>query len=50
VTIEIAETDSTAIDSDRWPDVARIPRGRLGAVIADWLIRRAAARLPVRLA
>jgi cyclopropane-fatty-acyl-phospholipid synthase len=50
VTIEIAETDSTAIDSDRWPDVARVPRGRLGAVIADWLIRRAAARLPVRLA
>jgi len=27
-----------------------VPRGRLGAVIADRLIRRAAARLPVRLA
>ena len=50
MTIEIVETGSTAIDSDRWPDVARVPRGRLSAVIADWLIRRAAARLPVRLA
>jgi cyclopropane-fatty-acyl-phospholipid synthase len=50
VTIEIAETGSTTIDSDRWPDVARVPRGRLSAVIADRLIRGAAARLPVRLA
>jgi cyclopropane-fatty-acyl-phospholipid synthase len=50
VTIEIAETSSTAIDSDRWPDVARVPRGGLSAMIADRLIRGAAARLPVRLA
>ena len=50
MTIEIAETASTAIDSDRWPDVARVPRGRVSAVIADRLIRRAAARLPLRLA
>ena len=50
MTIEIAETDSTAIDSDRWPDVAGVPHGRLGAAIVDRLIRRAAARLPVRLA
>ena len=49
MTIEIAETDSTTIDSDRWPDVARVPRGPVGAMIADRLIRRAAARLPVRL-
>jgi len=49
VTIEIAETGSTTIDSDRWPDVARVPRGLVSAMIADRLIRRAAARLPVRL-
>jgi cyclopropane-fatty-acyl-phospholipid synthase len=49
VTIEIAETGSTPIDSDRWPDVARVPRAGLSAVIADRLVRRAAARLPVRL-
>ncbi|MDT7766232.1 MAG: cyclopropane-fatty-acyl-phospholipid synthase [Mycobacterium sp.] len=48
MTIEIAETDPTAIDSDRWPDVFRSSRGGLGAVIADRLFRRAAARLPVR--
>ena len=34
MTIEIAETGSTTIYSDRWPDVARVPRGRLSAVIA----------------
>ena len=52
MTIEPPETAPTAIDSDRWPDVARVPRGpvsmRRGA-IADRLLRRAAARLPVRL-
>lgn len=48
MTIEIAETRSAAIDSERWPDVARVPRGPLNAVIADRLLRRAAARLPVR--
>jgi cyclopropane-fatty-acyl-phospholipid synthase len=48
VTIEIAETVATEIDSDRWPDVARVPRGRLGPTIADRLFGRAAARLPVR--
>ena len=48
MTIEIAETVATEIDSDRWPDVARVPRGWLSATIADRLFRRAAARLPVR--
>ena len=48
MTIEIAETGSTTIESDRWPDVARVPRGGLSAVIADRLFRRAAGRLPVR--
>ncbi|PXX04285.1 class I SAM-dependent methyltransferase [Mycolicibacterium moriokaense] len=48
MTIEIAETVATEIDSDRWPDVARVPRGWLSPTIADRLFRRAAARLPVR--
>jgi cyclopropane-fatty-acyl-phospholipid synthase len=48
VTIEIAETYAAAVDSDRWPDVARVPRGWLSPTIADRLFRRAAARLPVR--
>ena len=48
--IEIAETRPTAIDSARWPDVVRVPRGWLRGAIADRLARRAAARLPVRLA
>jgi cyclopropane-fatty-acyl-phospholipid synthase len=48
VTIEIAETFAAALDSDRWPDVARVPRGWLSPTIADRLFRRAAARLAVR--
>ncbi|HVQ49118.1 MAG TPA: class I SAM-dependent methyltransferase [Mycobacterium sp.] len=48
MTIEIAETVATEVDSDRWPDVARVPRGWLSPTIADRLFRRAASRLPVR--
>jgi cyclopropane-fatty-acyl-phospholipid synthase len=48
VTIEIAEPFVAAVDSNRWPDVARVPRGWLSPTIADRLFRRAAARLPVR--
>ncbi len=48
MTIEIAETYAAAVDSDRWPDVARVPRGWLSPTIADRLFRHAAARLPVR--
>ncbi|HTI77109.1 MAG TPA: class I SAM-dependent methyltransferase [Mycobacterium sp.] len=48
MTIEITQIASTAIDSELWPDVARVPRSGLSAVIADRLFRRAAARLPVR--
>src|SRR5262249_6916565 len=39
-------------DSERWPAVARVPAGALSAasaVVADRLLRRAAARLPLRL-
>jgi cyclopropane-fatty-acyl-phospholipid synthase len=49
VSTDIAETGSKAIDSARWRDVAQVPRSGLGAVIADQLMRRAVARLPVRL-
>ena len=41
-----------AIDSERWPAVARVPSGPFAAVsafIANRLLRRAAARLPLRL-
>lgn len=43
----------SAIDPERWPAVARQPCGPMAvasAVIADLLLRRAAARLPLRLA
>jgi cyclopropane-fatty-acyl-phospholipid synthase len=43
---------SPAIDSQRWPAVAKVPSGPVAAasaVVADRLLRRAAARLPLRL-
>jgi cyclopropane-fatty-acyl-phospholipid synthase len=46
------EKRSTAIDPERWPAVAKVPSGPFAAasaVIADRLLRRAAARLPLRL-
>jgi cyclopropane-fatty-acyl-phospholipid synthase len=46
------ETPEAAIDSGRWPAVARVPSGPLAAasgVIAARLLERAAARLPLRL-
>ncbi len=52
MSVDIAETVGSTVDSVRWPDVARVPDGPLGVVsgsIADRLLRRAAARLPVRL-
>lgn len=51
MSIDLAKTTTAAIDSDRWPAVARMPDGPVSAVagvIADRLFRRAAARLPVR--
>ncbi|CDO32069.1 class I SAM-dependent methyltransferase [Mycolicibacterium porcinum] len=42
-----------AIDSDRWPDVARPPVGPVAAIagaVAERLLRRAAATLPIRMA
>jgi cyclopropane-fatty-acyl-phospholipid synthase len=52
VSVDIAGTVGCTIDSARWPDVGRVPGGPLGTVcgaIVDRLLRRAAARLPVRL-
>jgi cyclopropane-fatty-acyl-phospholipid synthase len=49
---ETIETPSAAIDSGRWPAVAKVPSGPVAATsaaIADRLLRRAAARLPLRL-
>jgi len=43
---------SAAIDSQRWPAVAKVPSGPLSTasgVAADRLLRRAAVRLPLRL-
>jgi cyclopropane-fatty-acyl-phospholipid synthase len=48
----ISQTRSAAIDSERWPAVAGVPSGPVAtasAVIADRLLRRAVARLPLRL-
>ena len=52
MSVDIAGTVGSTVDSVRWPDVARVPGGPLSAVsgsIADRLLRRAAARLPLRL-
>lgn len=46
------EIPSTTIDSDRWPAVAKAPGGPTAAAsgaVAHRLLRRAAARLPLRL-
>jgi cyclopropane-fatty-acyl-phospholipid synthase len=51
VSVELENTPTAAIDSERWPAVARVPAGPVSAVsgaIADRLFRRATARLPVR--
>ena len=51
MSIDVAGIQTPAIDSIRWPDVARVPSGPLSTAtgaIADRLFRRAAARLPVR--
>ena len=52
MSVQIFRKPSAAIDSMRWPAVAKVPSGPVAAasaVIADRLLRRAAARLPLRL-
>src|SRR5262249_32953691 len=38
-----------ALDANRWPDLARVPQTRARAAIAGAVVRRAAARLPLRM-
>jgi cyclopropane-fatty-acyl-phospholipid synthase len=50
--VETIGKPSSAIDSERWPEVARVPSGVVAAVsaaIAGRLLQRTAARLPLRL-
>ena len=52
VTTHTAGNLRSATDSDRWPAVARVPRGPLSAAaggLAHGFLRRAVARLPIRL-
>ncbi|OBF29672.1 class I SAM-dependent methyltransferase [Mycobacterium sp. ACS4331] len=52
MTIDLSSTDTSAIDADRWPGVASVPRGPVAALsglVADDLLQRAARRLPLRL-
>jgi cyclopropane-fatty-acyl-phospholipid synthase len=52
VTIQTTGKASTGADPQRWPAVARVPRGPVSMTvgrIADGLLRRAVATLPIRL-
>jgi cyclopropane-fatty-acyl-phospholipid synthase len=53
MTVSTIRKPSAAIDSGRWPAIAKVPSGPISAasaVGADRLLRRAAARLPLRVA
>ncbi|EUA22751.1 putative cyclopropane fatty acid synthase domain protein [Mycobacterium xenopi 3993] len=50
--VTVSRPRPPAIDARRWPAVAKVPSGLLaaaGGAIAEWLLRRAAAELPLRL-
>ncbi|MCU1700497.1 MAG: Cyclopropane-fatty-acyl-phospholipid synthase [Mycobacterium sp.] len=52
MTINTTGNASSTTDSDRWPTVTRVPRGTISAAageLAHAFLRRAAARLPIRL-
>jgi cyclopropane-fatty-acyl-phospholipid synthase len=52
VTIYTTGNASSTTDSDHWPTVTRVPRGPISAAageLAHAFLRRAAARLPIRL-
>jgi cyclopropane-fatty-acyl-phospholipid synthase len=52
MSVRTLRRSAATIDSARWPAVAKVPSGPVAsaaAVIADRLLRRAAARLPLRL-
>ena len=49
---EISQKSTSTIDSARWPDVANVPAGpytTVAGAVAHKLLRRAVARLPLRL-
>jgi cyclopropane-fatty-acyl-phospholipid synthase len=46
--ISTQRTASSAIDADRWPDIARAAGSPARAVVASALFSNAAARLPLR--
>ena len=49
---DTVQKPSVAVDSGRWPAVPKVPSGpvaAVSAVVADRLLRRAAARLPLRM-
>ncbi|BBY22989.1 class I SAM-dependent methyltransferase [Mycobacterium stomatepiae] len=53
MTVSTIRNLSAAIDFNRWPAIAEVPSGpvsAVAAVAADRLLRRAAARLPMRVA
>ena len=53
MSISDADIPTRTVDLDRWPDVAGVPRGPIASAsgqVAANLLRRAAARLPLRLA
>lgn len=53
MTVSTIRKPSAAIDSERWPAIAKVPSGPVSvpsAAAADRLLRRAAARLPLRVA
>lgn len=49
MSLHTIQKPSAAIDSKRWPAVATVPSSPIAAPIAERLLRRAAARLPLRL-
>jgi cyclopropane-fatty-acyl-phospholipid synthase len=52
MTVELTTRTAAAIDSERWPSVARVPRGMLASAaarVSSHLLHRAATSLPLRL-
>ena len=52
MTVDLAEPAAHAIDPERWPSVARVPRGVMSGIsarVASHLLQRSATMLPLRL-
>ncbi|KIQ66409.1 cyclopropane-fatty-acyl-phospholipid synthase [Kitasatospora griseola] len=48
VQLDLAAPPAPTVDPSRWPDVARVPEGRLRAAVAERLLHRASTRLGIR--